>query len=265
MAHGGELFPWDNMDLADDWIVELPPLPWDNDKRSLVRSLFSKKGSELQFDQDSGRTVYVGPASNHHLTTAISSPGGRVPSEAGYHNVTLGRHEVILLRTFQERIHGTFPIIDDDIATEPQQLMHEVIGQPLLLYIVLATAAFVLDEDVLARWSVSRENMVNHYCGRFTASVGVGLELENCCLENVKAFLLKAYLDSLRGKLESATVFNSHIATHLLTLILTISRYCERDGEEAWFTCWLHHISLIWIFIRQFNQEVIDLLGDLVA
>jgi hypothetical protein len=231
MTHGEELFSWDKMDLRDDWIVELPPLPWNNDKRSLVRSLFSKKGSELQFDQDSGRTVYVGPTSNHHLMTAITSPSGLVPSEVGSQNVTLGRHEVVLLRTFQERIHGTFPIIHNDIPAEPQQLMHEVVGQPLLLCIVLATAAFVLDEDVLAGWSVSRENMVDHYCRRFTARVGP--ELENCCLQNVKAFLLKAYLDSLRGKLESATVFNSqyrHTSSHVETNDLQVLRARWRRG-----------------------------------
>jgi hypothetical protein len=75
------------------------------------------------------------------------------------------------------------------------------------LCIVLATAVVALDEDVLMQWGVSRDNLVDHYCRRFTASIGP--HLENCSLQNVKAFLLKAYLDSLLGKLESATVYNS--------------------------------------------------------
>ncbi|KAL2843426.1 hypothetical protein BJX68DRAFT_270158 [Aspergillus pseudodeflectus] len=147
-------FPWDNQDRGADWIVELPPLPWDNDKRSLVWSLFSQKGSELQFDSGSGRTVYVGAASNHHLMAVISPPDQRVPSEVRPHNVTLGRHEIVLLCTFQERIHGTFPIICDEVSVEPQQLMQEVVSHPLLLWIVLATAAIALDEDVLMQWCV---------------------------------------------------------------------------------------------------------------
>jgi hypothetical protein len=46
---------------------------------------------------------------------------------------------------------------------------------------------------------VSRGNLVEHYCQRFIASVGP--HLENCSFHNVKAFLLKAYLDPLLGKL----------------------------------------------------------------
>ncbi|KAH8667706.1 hypothetical protein BGZ61DRAFT_311964, partial [Ilyonectria robusta] len=45
------------------------------------------------------------------------------------------------------------------------------------------------------------------YTEKFRAQAGK--ELENCCFQNVKAFLLRAYLDALRGKLESATIFNS--------------------------------------------------------
>jgi hypothetical protein len=78
-----EGFPWDNQDLGDDWRVELPPLPWDNDKRSLVRSLFSQKDSEIQFDSGSGRTVYVGPTSNHHLMTVISPPASGYRPKCG--------------------------------------------------------------------------------------------------------------------------------------------------------------------------------------
>ncbi|KAL3477425.1 hypothetical protein BJX99DRAFT_257454 [Aspergillus californicus] len=200
-------FSWDNLDLGDDWILELPPLPWDNDRRLLVRSLFAKKGSELQFDDESGRTAYVGPTSNRHLMTTISSRAQWIASKVPSENISIGMHEVVLLRIFQQKVHSTFPVLCENICAELPQIIQEAVAHPFLYSIVLAAAAFLVDDDALIQWRVSRETLVDLYCDKFTS--GVGHELDTCSFQNVKAFLIRAYLDSLRGKLESATIFNS--------------------------------------------------------
>ncbi|KAJ9209725.1 transcriptional regulator family: Fungal Specific TF [Paecilomyces variotii] len=202
---------WESLDGSADWLLELPPLPWDTDKTSLVRSLLAKKGSELQFDKRSGKMVYVGPTSNHHLMGTISSmrSPSAAPSDATIAPAkpTFSVAEVHLFRIFQSKVHPAFPVVCGDHHPELAELIQQALSHNILCHIMLAIGAFLLDEADLVSWNISRETLLSFYAGAFTANVGP--ELENCSIQNVKLFLLKAYYDALRGSLESATVFNS--------------------------------------------------------
>ncbi|KAL2826614.1 hypothetical protein BDW59DRAFT_160804 [Aspergillus cavernicola] len=253
---GFEMLPWDYLDVTNDWTLELPLLPWGEDKISIVRSLLAKKGSQIQFDQESGKTVYVGPTSNHHLMDAPNAREGQLPSIPStgnfVENSAFGAHEVQLFQTFKDKVHGMFPIISDDLCAQDSQLAEQAVSHPLLRYPILAVAAFFIDEELLTQWRTTRRLLIDNYSERFTTKVGP--ELENCCTQNVKAFLLKAYLDALRGSLESATIFNSiacamakrlglHVDYTSDEVAPSIPPTPQREAFIFWATLWLDKYS----------------------
>ncbi|RDW76829.1 fungal specific transcription factor domain-containing protein [Aspergillus mulundensis] len=177
---------------VDEWIFELPPLPWDTYKTALVRSVLAGKRSQIQLDKPSGRTVYMGPTSNQHQMGTAGSQLPRpveLPNAEGQANST--SFTLAELQLFYRMLLGR------------RHRLH-----PQCLAPSASTGCFVSEADEPTTQVLSRKSsLVEHYGGEFSSMAG--LELENCCLENMKAFLLKAYLDALHGKFDSATVLNS--------------------------------------------------------
>ncbi|KAL4793196.1 hypothetical protein BDV19DRAFT_391418 [Aspergillus venezuelensis] len=225
-----------DVDSVDDWILELPPLPWDTDKVSQVRSMLARKGSQIQHDQQSGRTRYVGPTSNHHLVSGAGSghgsKGAIALSDISASDSTcfppFTAAELHLHNVFKEKAHSTFPLFYSGSCVDEDTVIRESESHGILRYVILAVACCLCDEEDPSAWGASRERLIDNYNSQFT--VQAGHELENCCLDNVKAFLLKAYLDVLRGKLESATVFNSVACAMAKRLGLHVD--CRTHPEE---------------------------------
>lgn len=198
---------------------------WDKDQISLVRDYLATKLPQLQIDQKNDNTFYVGPTSNLHLlngspvdsklSAMTTLPTARILEEPK----SLRAHENQLLEIFRTQIHPTFPILEDQCVLQLSQVVSQASSHSLLFYSILGAASFFAGQDSFAQLGYSRTDVLDIYTQKFRTQAGK--ELENCCFQSVKAFLLRAYLDALRGKLESATIFNSKcryaLAIHQLT------------------------------------------------
>ncbi|KAK7414953.1 hypothetical protein QQX98_006278 [Neonectria punicea] len=246
---------WDALDATDEWMDENPLLTsWDQAQISLVRDYLATKLPQLQVEKN-GKTFYVGPTSNLHLLSrgktdsqsisSISTPGG-----SALQRTSLRAHEERLFETFRTKVHPSFPILGDEYVLEGSQVISQAISHPLLFYSILGTASFVAGDDFSTPWGHSRTDALEFYTAKFTAISGK--ELENCSFNNVKAFILRAYLEALRGRLESATIFNSiacamakRLGLHVDCTATEAEASISSSGEQRerlavfWATLWL--------------------------
>lgn len=215
-------------DIYLDWIgTTFPPYAGillddhQEESSSLALNALATNIAKLQINVQSGETFYVGPTSNRHLIQRPSeSPlASRLVPSPPIHadidtEVTLelsDKQKCFLLRIFLEKIQPILPIFDDDaFPSQPQEL------PPILRYAVLTIAAYVAGSGYSDELGADSRDIVTLYKRKFTYILGA--EIEQCRLDNIKAFVLRTYLAVLQGHLESSNMFLSIERTFSLFL-----------------------------------------------
>lgn len=150
---------------------------------------------DLQLDTATGETRWVGPTSNLHVMPYFLRLNNRDQALCGDGSIesSVLHHEAVAVFSFWTQFHPHFPIFgidaaEDALHTEWPDIIH---------HMMLALGHFFHHPDT--------KSCVQHQLEQFTNLLG--REVDNLCVRNVEAFLLRAYLAVVMGKLESATIF----------------------------------------------------------
>lgn len=207
-----ETWPWFTLDSAS-WELEedFVLAPREQSQASQALDELTTIFARLQVDRKSGGTFFVGPTSNLHLRRSSRRGPDEAPALPDAHveltqSQRLTSREQFLLGIYSRAVHPNFPVLERiESAAHTQEREWKQHLSPLLLNIVLAVAAFFADDSVPPEEKGFCSSRI--YLDKFTSLLGH--ELNQHSLANVKAFLLRAYLAILEGRLESATIFNS--------------------------------------------------------
>lgn len=199
----------DALRTPEHWqIDELFPglTPTAHSESSLLQVFVSILGSFWN-DRTSGKRLYVGPTSNLHLAEAPALP--IVPSSwlqrvarppLAPCAATLPEDE--LLNCYWVHVNPHFQLYSSE--HEVKNHMHR---NPLLRTSVLAVGGLFHEARNAGpdEQSLVRDPYIECCVERFTRLSGEAVEVVS--LSNVQAFLLRSYLATMTGRLESATIF----------------------------------------------------------
>ncbi|WQF84025.1 hypothetical protein CDEST_09039 [Colletotrichum destructivum] len=205
--------------------------PTAHSESSLLQVFVSILGSFWN-DRTSGKRLYVGPTSNLHLSEAPAPP--IVPSSWLQRVVRpplascgAALPEDELLNCYWVHVNPHFQLYSSE-----HEIKNHMRRNPLLRTSVLAVGGLFLeagDADSDER-SLVRDSYIERCVERFTRLSGEAIEVVS--LSNVQAFLLRSYLATMMGRLESATIFLGIACNMAKIMGLHVNPDSLRGGDQ---------------------------------